>query len=118
MAIRISHQSCKSKFVYEYFGSERWPGGRSPQAGAYFTVDQFKGQVPVRRKGISLQGDESMFDNPYQAASPGRTRKRPCLRCAGRRQGRCKPIAATFARGWLGGIAGFAFELRGVVEAP
>jgi len=35
------------------------------QEGVYFTVDEFKGKVPVRRKGITFQVDESMFDNPY-----------------------------------------------------
>lgn len=35
------------------------------QEGVYFTVDEFKGKVPVRRKGINFLCDESMFDNPY-----------------------------------------------------
>jgi len=33
--------------------------------GVYFTVDEFKGKVPVRRKGINFVCDEGMFDNPY-----------------------------------------------------
>ena len=32
--------------------------------GIYFTVDEFKGKVPVRRKGITFMCDEGMFDNP------------------------------------------------------
>jgi hypothetical protein len=35
------------------------------QEGVYFTVDEFKGKVPVRRKGVNFLCDESMFDNPY-----------------------------------------------------
>ncbi len=35
------------------------------QEGVYFTVDEFKGKVPVRRKGINFLCDEWMFDNPY-----------------------------------------------------
>ncbi|MGA7513099.1 MAG: hypothetical protein WBW46_09400 [Candidatus Sulfotelmatobacter sp.] len=33
--------------------------------GVYFTVDEFKGKVPVRRKGITFVCEEKMFDNPY-----------------------------------------------------
>ena len=33
--------------------------------GVYFTVDEFKGKVPVRRKGINFVSEEGMFDNPY-----------------------------------------------------
>jgi len=33
--------------------------------GVYFTVDEFKGKVPVRRKGVDFVCDEGMFDNPY-----------------------------------------------------
>ncbi|MGA7046820.1 MAG: hypothetical protein WBY98_11210, partial [Candidatus Sulfotelmatobacter sp.] len=33
--------------------------------GVYFTVDEFKGKVPVQRKGINFVCDEGMFDNPY-----------------------------------------------------
>jgi hypothetical protein len=33
--------------------------------GVYFTVDEFKGKVPVRRKGINFICEEGMFDNPY-----------------------------------------------------
>ena len=33
--------------------------------GVYFTVDEFKGKVPVRRKGITFTCEEGMFDNPY-----------------------------------------------------
>ncbi len=33
--------------------------------GVYFTVDEFKGKVPVRRKGIKFICEEEMFDNPY-----------------------------------------------------
>jgi len=33
--------------------------------GVYFTVDEFKGKVPVRRKGINFVCEEGMFDNPY-----------------------------------------------------
>lgn len=35
------------------------------EEGVYFTVDEFKGKVPVRRKGVNFLCDESMFDNPY-----------------------------------------------------
>jgi hypothetical protein len=33
--------------------------------GVHFTVDEFKGKVPVIRKGIQFQCDERMFDNPF-----------------------------------------------------
>lgn len=33
--------------------------------GIYFTVDEFKGKVPVRRNGVSFVCEEGMFDNPY-----------------------------------------------------
>jgi hypothetical protein len=33
--------------------------------GVYFTVDEFKGKTPVRRKGIKFLCEEGMFDNPY-----------------------------------------------------
>jgi len=33
--------------------------------GVYFTVDEFKGKVPVKRKGITFRCEEEMFDNPY-----------------------------------------------------
>ncbi len=32
--------------------------------GVYFTVDEFKGKVPVRRKGLTFVCEEGMFDNP------------------------------------------------------
>jgi len=32
--------------------------------GVYFTVDEFKGKIPVRRGGITFVCDEGMFDNP------------------------------------------------------
>lgn len=37
--------------------------------GVYFTVDEFKGRVPVRRNGVSFQCNERMFDNPFVAES-------------------------------------------------
>ena len=33
--------------------------------GVYFTVDEFKGKVPVRRNGVRFVCHERMFDNPY-----------------------------------------------------
>src|SRR5579875_3474397 len=33
--------------------------------GVYFTVDEFKGRVPVRRNGTSFRCHEKMFDNPF-----------------------------------------------------
>jgi len=33
--------------------------------GIYFTVDEFKGRVPVRRNGLLFQCNEKMFDNPF-----------------------------------------------------
>jgi hypothetical protein len=33
--------------------------------GVYFTVDEFKGRVPVRRNGVHFQCNEKMFDNPF-----------------------------------------------------
>ena len=33
--------------------------------GVYFTVDEFKGKVPVDRKGLRFACDERMFDNPF-----------------------------------------------------
>lgn len=33
--------------------------------GIYFTVDEFKGRIPVSRNGISFHCNESMFDNPF-----------------------------------------------------
>jgi hypothetical protein len=33
--------------------------------GIYFTVDEFKGKVPVIRNGIQFRCDERMFDNPF-----------------------------------------------------
>ncbi|MFZ0142971.1 MAG: hypothetical protein WAL08_01335 [Candidatus Sulfotelmatobacter sp.] len=33
--------------------------------GVYFTVDEFKGKIPVQRKGITFVCEEEMFDNPY-----------------------------------------------------
>ena len=38
---------------------------RLEREGVYFTVDEFKGKVPVRRKGIKFVCEEGMFDNPY-----------------------------------------------------
>ncbi|HEX5412874.1 MAG TPA: hypothetical protein VFZ27_13575 [Terriglobia bacterium] len=37
--------------------------------GVYFTVDEFKGRVPVRRDGVMFQCNEKMFDNPFLAES-------------------------------------------------
>ncbi len=37
--------------------------------GVYFTVDEFKGKSPVRRKGLSFQCAEGMFDNPFLACA-------------------------------------------------
>ena len=33
--------------------------------GVYFTVDEFKGKVPVVRNGIEFRCQEGMFDNPF-----------------------------------------------------
>jgi len=33
--------------------------------GIYFTVDEFKGKVPVQRNGVSFVCEEGMFDNPF-----------------------------------------------------
>lgn len=33
--------------------------------GIYFTVEEFKGRVPVRRNGMQFQLNERMFDNPF-----------------------------------------------------
>ena len=33
--------------------------------GIYFTVDEFKGRVPVIRDGLRVQCNPSMFDNPF-----------------------------------------------------
>jgi hypothetical protein len=33
--------------------------------GVYFTVNEFKGVVPVKRNGVEFQCDERMFDNPF-----------------------------------------------------
>ncbi len=37
--------------------------------GVYFTVDEFKGRVPVERNGVSFKCHERMFDNPFLAAA-------------------------------------------------
>ena len=37
--------------------------------GVYFTVDEFKGRVAVRRNGVRFQCNEKMFDNPFLAES-------------------------------------------------
>lgn len=37
------------------------------QDGVYFTVEEFKGRVPVERKGIKFQCNPRMFDNPFLA---------------------------------------------------
>lgn len=33
--------------------------------GVYFTVDEFKGKVPVKRNGVNFVCEERMFDNPF-----------------------------------------------------
>src|SRR5215831_7674363 len=33
--------------------------------GVFFTVDEFKGRVPVQRPGISFGCNPRMFDNPF-----------------------------------------------------
>ena len=33
--------------------------------GIYFTVDEFKGRIPVTRNGITFSCKEGMFDNPF-----------------------------------------------------
>ena len=33
--------------------------------GVYFTVDEFKGRVPVKRNGAEFRCEPSMFDNPF-----------------------------------------------------
>lgn len=35
--------------------------------GVYFTVDEFKGRVPVNRNGMKFRCDAKMFDNPFLA---------------------------------------------------
>jgi hypothetical protein len=35
------------------------------EEGVYFSVDEFKGRVPVRRNGVQFQCKERMFDNPF-----------------------------------------------------
>ena len=42
-------------------GSLRWLEGE----GVYFTVDEFKGKVPVVRNGADFWCQEGMFDNPF-----------------------------------------------------
>lgn len=37
------------------------------QDGVYFTVDEFKGKVPVIRNGVHLSCKPEMFDNPFLA---------------------------------------------------
>ena len=37
--------------------------------GVYFTVDEFKGRVPVERNGVSFRCNEKMFHNPFLAES-------------------------------------------------
>lgn len=39
------------------------------QEGVYFTVDEFKGKVPVRRGSVTFRCDESSFDNPYLSSA-------------------------------------------------
>jgi hypothetical protein len=33
--------------------------------GVFFTVDEFKGRIPVKRNGAQFRCDPSMFDNPF-----------------------------------------------------
>lgn len=33
--------------------------------GVYFNVEEFKGRVPVKRKGVEFRCDPTMFDNPF-----------------------------------------------------
>ncbi len=35
--------------------------------GIYFTVDEFKGRVPVKRNGMEFRCDAGMFDNPFMS---------------------------------------------------
>lgn len=42
-------------------GSLRW----LESEGVYFTVDEFKGKVPVVRNGVEFWCQEGMFDNPF-----------------------------------------------------
>lgn len=42
-------------------GALRW----LESEGVYFTVDEFKGKVPVVRKGVEFWCQEGMFDNPF-----------------------------------------------------
>ncbi len=37
--------------------------------GVYFTVDEFKGKIPVKRSGLSFTCAEKMFDNPFLAVA-------------------------------------------------
>jgi hypothetical protein len=50
--------------------------GRLFDAGVYVTLDEFKGRVPLDRRGVSLPAGHRAFDNPllssrYRAASGG-----------------------------------------------
>jgi hypothetical protein len=38
---------------------------RLEREGIYFTVDEFKGRVPVIRDGVKFECNPSMFDNPF-----------------------------------------------------
>ena len=38
---------------------------RLENEGVYFTVDEFKGKVPVVRNGVEFRCQEGMFDNPF-----------------------------------------------------
>ena len=61
-ARRISFQDLKTWVERE--GLERTLAHLECE-GVYFTVDEFKGKVPLRRNGVNLRFTEEMFDNPY-----------------------------------------------------
>jgi hypothetical protein len=42
---------------------------RLHQEGVYFTVDEFKGKIPVKRNGLTFTCTEKMFDNPFLAVA-------------------------------------------------
>jgi len=42
---------------------------RLHREGVYFTVDEFKGKIPVKRGGVSFTCAEKMFDNPFLAVA-------------------------------------------------
>ena len=41
---------------------------RLKEEGVYVSIDEFKGKTPLRRRGVSINLRESMFDNPWLSA--------------------------------------------------